>query len=113
VTAKDLTAIATCCPQLESLAFSNFRVDAEVDHRYRNALPATKKWKIAKIVERPDPKDLSNAPISHRIRDSNSRPPDLELGTPTKWLASRMLVRVSAGFSTVLPPVLLWCCTWA
>ncbi len=36
MTAKDLTAIATCCPQLESLAFSNFRVDAEVDHRYRN-----------------------------------------------------------------------------
>lgn len=33
VTAKDLTAIATCCPQLESLAFSNFKVDAEVDHR--------------------------------------------------------------------------------
>ncbi len=39
MTAKDLTAIATCCPQLESLAFSNFRVDAEVDHRYRNVLP--------------------------------------------------------------------------
>jgi hypothetical protein len=37
----------------------------------------------------------------HRVSagDSNSRPPDLELGALTKWLARRM--PVSAGFSTV------------
>ncbi len=35
----------------------------------------------------------------HRVPDSNSCPPDLELGALTKWLASRMLVCVSAGFS--------------
>ncbi len=43
---------------------------------------------------------LVNAPSSRRIGDSNSRPPDLELGALTKWLASRMLVWVLAGFST-------------
>ncbi len=32
--------------------------------------------------------------------NSNSCPPDKELGALTKWLACRMLVWVSAGFST-------------
>jgi hypothetical protein len=33
--------------------------------------------------------------------DSNSSPPDQELGALTKWLASRMLVWASAGFTTI------------
>ncbi len=43
---------------------------------------------------------LVNAPSSRRIGDSNSRPPDLELGALTKWLSSRMLIWILAGFST-------------
>jgi hypothetical protein len=46
-------------------------------------------------VERPDPKDLFtlvSAWSSRHTGDSNSCPPDLELGVLTKWLASRMLV---------------------
>jgi hypothetical protein len=31
---------------------------------------------------------------------SNSRPPDKELGSVTKWLASQLQVYFSAGFST-------------
>jgi hypothetical protein len=49
-------------------------------------------------VERPESKDLSilvSAQSSRHTGDSNSCPPDLELGTLTKWLASRMLVGVS------------------
>ncbi len=40
---------------------------------------------------------LVRAPSSCHIWDSNSCPPDLELGALTKWLASRMLFWVSAG----------------
>ncbi len=45
----------------------------------------------------PDTKDLSilvNPPSTGHTGDSNSWPPDLELGAVTKWLASRMLVWV-------------------
>ncbi len=38
---------------------------------------------------------LVSAQSSRRIGESNSCPPDLELGALTKWQASRMLVRVS------------------
>jgi hypothetical protein len=46
-------------------------------------------------VERPDPKSLSTfsqCTEFSRIGDSKSCPPDLELGTLTKCLASRKLV---------------------
>ncbi len=47
-------------------------------------------------VERPDPNGLSiflvSAPSSRRRGDSNSHPPDMDLGALIKWLASRMLV---------------------
>ncbi len=59
---------------------------------------------VRTTVERPDPKDLStlvNGPRSRRIGNSNSHPPDLELGVLTKWLARRMLVWGMAGFSTL------------
>jgi hypothetical protein len=68
-------------------------------------------------VEWPDPRPVFplwvSALSSRRIGDSKSCSPDLEIGTLNKWLASRMLVWLSEGFSTVLPPVPLWYCTWA
>ncbi len=54
-------------------------------------------------VERSNPKGLStfsNAPSSCRTGDSNSSPPDLELGALIKWLAADAGLSVSAGFST-------------
>ncbi len=53
-------------------------------------------------VERPDPKDLSTFqytefPLSQG--DLNSYPPNMELGTLSNWLASRVLVRVSRQVS--------------
>jgi len=45
---------------------------------------------------------LVSAPSFRSTGDSNSCPPDLEFGALTKWLASRMLVWVSAGFSTLV-----------
>ncbi len=54
-------------------------------------------------MERPDPMDL--LPSVHRVvytGDSNSGPPDQELGTLTKELASQLLALVTAGFSTVM-----------
>ncbi len=47
---------------------------------------------------------LAPVPV-HQVGDSNSCPPDLELGALIKRPAGWMLVWVSAGFSTVLPPV--------
>ncbi len=64
-------------------------------------------YTLLDIVERPDPlKGLSTFCQCTEFPpqgDSNSCPPDMELGALTKWLASRMLVWVvSAGFSTIL-----------
>ncbi len=52
---------------------------------------------------------LVNAPSSRLIGDLNSRPSDLELGALTKWLASQMLVWVSAGFYAILYVTLYPC----
>jgi hypothetical protein len=49
-------------------------------------------------VERSDPKDLFtlfSIPSFRHTGDSNSCPPDLELGALTEWLARRMLIYVS------------------
>ncbi len=62
-------------------------------------------------VERPDPKSLSTFSQCTELRcigDSSSYPPDLELGALTKWLASRMLVWVSAEFSTIFNYEKFW-----
>jgi hypothetical protein len=48
-------------------------------------------------VERLDPKDLSTLVSAPPHRDSNSCPPDLELGALTKWLASWMQVSKQAS----------------
>jgi hypothetical protein len=44
--------------------------------------------------------------------DRQCAAPDQEFGALTEELASRLLVRVSAGVSTYLPPVPLWYCSW-
>jgi hypothetical protein len=51
---------------------------------------------------------LSKCWVHIHVGDSNSCPPDWALGALNKWLASRNLVGVSAGFSLKLPPVPLW-----
>ncbi len=61
------------------------------------------------------PKDLStlvSAPNSHHTGDSNSCPPDLELGALTKWLASRILVWVSWQASLQFFPALSVFCKY-
>jgi hypothetical protein len=61
-------------------------------------------------MERLDPKDLAtliSAPSSIQAGDTKSCPPDLELGAITQWLASRMLVCVSAGLATIYITYLL------
>ncbi len=65
------------------------------------------------IVERPDPKDLSTfsqytkflAKRGFELTSSRS-------GGRCSNYSKRMLVWVSAGFSTELPPVPIWYCTW-
>ncbi len=66
-----------------------------------------KRTVFANSVERPDPQGLSTFsqctefPPYWGIKLTSSRS---GVRHSTKWLASRMLVWVSAGFSTVLPP---------
>ncbi len=58
-------------------------------------------------VERPVPKG-GGGQLEHRVSphgDSNSCRLDQELGALTEELASRLLILVSAGLSTKLPPV--------
>ncbi len=89
------STFATSADALTTRLYRSHR-DITVDHATTEEMVCRK--------ERPDQRIfplLVSSPSSRRIGDSNSCPPDPESGVLTKWLASRLLVWVSAGFSTV------------